>query len=101
MSEKRKPDAVLYLTTAEGKKCRYEIFHGAQFADRMAKVPFCYAEQPNLQIHPVDLQTQRLVRVRVDGKWLPVGRRALFPLSRVSFLIGQHLQHLLVQPEVE
>lgn len=92
MSEKRKPDLTFTVITAKGLKRRYELFEGDQFADRMTKVPFFHAEQPTLQLLPVDLANTHYVRVRCDGRWLPTGRRALFPLQRVSFLIGQELQ---------
>lgn len=95
MSEKRKPDATLVLQTRSGQKYRYEIFDGAQFAERMAHVSFCHAEQPNLQILPIDLDNTHYVRVRCNGVWMPTGRRALYPAQRVAFLIGQHLQGVL------
>ena len=92
MTERRKPDSSLFLRTADGTRCQYEIFHARQFAERMVKVPFFHAENPGLQLQPIDLETTDFVRVRVNGSWLPAGQRALFPLHRVAFLIGQHLQ---------
>lgn len=101
MTEKRKPDASMFLRTADGSRCQYEIFRAEQFADRMVKVPFFHAENPNLQILPVDLETADFVRVRVNGSWLPRGQRSLFPLHRVSFLIAQHLQQGLRRSKEE
>ena len=95
MSEHRKPDLTFVVHTATGLKRRYELFEGDQFAERMAKVPFSHAEQPNLQVHPIDLQNTHYVRVRCNGRWMPEGRRALYPLQRVAFLIGQELQYHL------
>ena len=65
------------------------------FAERMAQVPFCHAEEPNMQLLPVDLQRTHYVRVRCNGVWLPKGRRALYPAYRVTFLIAQHMQQML------
>lgn len=101
MSEHRKPDLTFTVVTAAGLKRRYELFEGEQFAERMAKVPFSHAEQPGLQILPVDLNNTHYVRVRCDGRWLPEGRRSLFPLQRVAFLIGQELQQHLRRKEAE
>jgi len=96
MSEKRKPDLTLVMQPANGTKVRYEIFDGSQFIDRMQKVPFFHAENPNVQLSPVDLENHHFVRVRVDGVWLPKGTRAMFPMWRVATLSAQHMQSMLV-----
>lgn len=101
MSEKRKPDAVIMISAEDGSKTRYEIFKAQQFAERMMTVPFFHAEQPTLQVHQVDLDNQEMVRVRVNGKWEPSGRRAFFPLWRASFLIAQHIQSSLAKKVIE
>jgi hypothetical protein len=99
MSEKRKPDLTLVMQTANGTKVRYEIFDGSQFIERMQKVPVFHAENPNVQLSPVDLENHHFVRVRVDGVWLPRGTRALYPMHRVAFLTAQHMQTLLGRAE--
>lgn len=101
MSEKRKADAVVLISGADGTKTRYEIFKAEQFAERMAVVPFFHAGQPDLQINPADLETLNLVRVRVDGKWQPEGRRALYPMWRTCALIAQHIQNGIVGQGLE
>lgn len=94
MSEKRKPDAVLVLRAGDLQR-RYELFRGEQFSARAAVSTFYHAEQPNLLLTPLDIATGRFVRVRCNGKWLPEGRRAMFPLARAAFLISQDLQQQL------
>lgn len=98
MSEKRKPDLTLVMQ-ANGKKVRYEIFDGHQFADRMQKVSFIHAENPGIKLSPIDLGNHHFVRVRVDGVWLPTGQRAMFPMYRVANLIAQHLMQM-ARPQV-
>lgn len=97
MGEKRKPDATMVLSGPSGKKVRYEIYKAHQFAGRMATTPFAHAEQPDLMLQPVDIESGQFVRVRVDGVWMPQGRRALYLASRVCTLIGKHLQSELME----
>lgn len=94
MSEKRRPDASMVMTIA-GKRRRYEIYKGEQFADRMTQAPFIHADMPSMTIYPVDLVGNDFVRVRCNGVWLPSGQRALYPLSRVAALIAMDLKDQL------
>lgn len=94
MSEKRRPDAVITLKSGDLNR-KYELYKGAQFSDRAAVSTFYHAEQPNLLLTPLDIERGSFVRVRCDGAWVPKGRRAMFPLARVAFLISQDLQQQL------
>lgn len=99
MAEKRKPDATMVLTGASGKKYRYEIYQAKQFLNRMGNTPFAHAENPDLMLQQVDVESGDFVRVRVNGVWMPQGRRAFYLASRVCNLIGRHLLTELKEPE--
>ncbi len=95
MSEKRRPDAVFTIKTDDVQR-RYEVFRAEQFSARAGHVPFFHAEQPDLQLTPLDIANNPYVRVRVDGVWFPQGRRSLYPAGRLAALVAQDLSMQLL-----
>lgn len=98
MSEKRRPDATMVLKSGDVHR-KYELYQAAQFSERAQVSSFYHAENPNLMITPLDIEQGQFVRVRCNGVWMPEGRRALYPLARLAFLIGQDLQQQLRRRE--
>ena len=81
MSDPRRPDEIITISTAYGrKKHSFELFVSSQFPSKI------YSSQPQADDFGVPT-----VRLRHNGVWMPPGSKRLMTVDEVMAIIGRSL----------
>lgn len=91
MSERRRPDFTLVLTTQQGDRTmrhKLECYKASQFKSNAIQIQRQY-----------DDQGVSTFRVRHNGVWVPPGQRELLTLDEVMLLAKETVQRQLMSTE--
>lgn len=80
MADKRKPEAVVLLRRGPAPTVKVEVFSARQFP-ALGR----FTDRHGRPINPD--RAGDFYRLRVNGAWLPLGRRTLYTKNQISALI--------------